>query len=227
MSKIHHSLDKSIYLNIGCGLSAPHTWVNIDASWNARLAKLSRFRQLLCHVKPLQAKLSIPWPQNIKIHDVRRGIPYPTESVNAIYASHLLEHLYRSDAAFFIEECYRVLRPYGLLRVVVPDLGALVDRYVLSRKQSYTENSAIQFMEALLICPDFGRCGWVSRVIRSANDLHSHKWMYDEPSLISLIHGKGFSSVSRKGFRDSQISIIADVEQKERFENSVCVEATR
>ena len=41
------------------------------------------------------------------------------------YSSHLLEHLGAGDAAEFLREQHRVLKPQGVIRVAVPDLGDL------------------------------------------------------------------------------------------------------
>lgn len=38
-------------LNLGCGLVAPDGWVNIDSSYNARLAKYPKARKLLSKFK--------------------------------------------------------------------------------------------------------------------------------------------------------------------------------
>jgi len=103
-------------LNIGCGLIAPDDWVNIDSSWNARLAKWPIARRILGKLRLLPIHLiEIPWPKNITIFDVRKELPYPDDSVRFIYTSHLLEHLSRIEARKLLKECYRVLVPGGTL----------------------------------------------------------------------------------------------------------------
>ncbi len=44
------------------------------------------------------------------------------DSFDLVYHSHFLEHLTPDQAAFIIKECFRVLKPGGVLRIVVPDL---------------------------------------------------------------------------------------------------------
>lgn len=48
-------------------------------------------------------------------------LPYPTGSVDALYAGHVLEHLDWDGARLALAEFHRVLRPGGLLCVVGPD----------------------------------------------------------------------------------------------------------
>ena len=84
-----------IRINLGCGLMTPEGRVNVDGSWNARLAKHPLIRRALAKVGLLSADhLSVPWKSNVFIHDIRKPFPFPDESATAVYASHVLEHLY-------------------------------------------------------------------------------------------------------------------------------------
>jgi predicted SAM-dependent methyltransferase len=120
-----------VRLNLGCGLQSPPGWINVDASWNARLAKYPLLRRALSRFRLLPAdKLDIPWNPAIVIHDVRKRLPFSEGSVAAVYASHVLEHLYREEGQRLMAESFRVLAPGGILRIVVPDLRAMVDEYL-------------------------------------------------------------------------------------------------
>ncbi len=91
---------KILKLNIGCGDQLLDDFVNIDIA------------------KPAEKRV-----------DVRRGLPYRDGSVDYIFSEHFLEHLSREEAIRFFEECYRTLKPGGVLRVATPDLDDLVRRY--------------------------------------------------------------------------------------------------
>ena len=133
-------------LNLGCGLNAPAGWINIDASFTARLSKLGRFYKLLCKI--LRIKL-IPWPKNIKILDVRNGLPYPDSSVKAIFSSHMLEHMHYEEANFVIKECYRCLVKGGIIRIIVPDLYQIAKRYVDSVNRNPKGEHSHSFLKNL------------------------------------------------------------------------------
>ena len=47
-------------------------------------------------------------------------LPFAPESVDAVFHEHLLEHLPLQVGAALMQECYRVLKPGGILRVGVP-----------------------------------------------------------------------------------------------------------
>ena len=62
--------------------------------------------------------------------DLRHGIPFPDGTFDAVYHSHFLEHLDRSVAPAVLRECGRVLKPGGIVRVVIPDWEWLTNRYL-------------------------------------------------------------------------------------------------
>jgi SAM-dependent methyltransferase len=90
-------------LNLGCGSSYHHDWINIDI---------------------------VSTGPGVIAHDLHQGIPLPNASCDVVYHSHVLEHTRRSDALSFMQECYRVLKPGGIMRVVVPDLEQICHLYL-------------------------------------------------------------------------------------------------
>lgn len=62
------------------------------------------------------------------VADVTRPLPFADCSVDRIWAVHVLEHLL--DYLPLVEECHRVLRPYGVLHVLSPNwrhINAIAD----------------------------------------------------------------------------------------------------
>src|SRR6478609_4023952 len=80
------------YLNLGCGDKFHADWTNVDIA---------------------------PHDPRVLTHDLRLPLPFEDESFEAVYHSHVLEHIPRAEARRFIGECWRVLVPGGVLRVVV------------------------------------------------------------------------------------------------------------
>jgi predicted SAM-dependent methyltransferase len=103
-------------LNLGCGVTFHHDWINID----------------FVSTNPA-----------VMAHDLRRGIPYPENQFDVVYHSHVLEHFTKSDGFRFTNECYRVLKPNGVLRVVVPDLEEIARQYLDSLSEVLTEESPL------------------------------------------------------------------------------------
>src|SRR5438552_2626896 len=94
---------KATMLNLGCGGSFHSSWVNVDV--------------VATH------------PSVIR-HDLRQLLPFPDAAFEAVYHSHVLEHLSREQGRFLIVECWRVLQPGGLIRVAVPDLETICRLYL-------------------------------------------------------------------------------------------------
>jgi predicted SAM-dependent methyltransferase len=99
-----------IKLNLGCGLNTPPEWINIDASFTAKVSKWGGLYKILCRLLRIQP---VPWPKNIKTCDVRGGIPFSDNIVQVIFTSHMLEHITYEDARFVIRECHRCLYKGG------------------------------------------------------------------------------------------------------------------
>lgn len=68
--------------------------------------------------------------EGVESWNVSEGIPADSQSVDMVYHSHLLEHLHQREGEDFIQECFRVLKPGGIMRVVVPDLERICKEYL-------------------------------------------------------------------------------------------------
>lgn len=100
--KSHRSME-SRRLNLGCGKRRHPDWVNAD-------------------LRPAAADV-------VRV-DVRGRLPFPDQRFDAVYASHVLEHLTPSEARHVLCEIRRVLSTDGVVRIVVPDLEGIVRRYL-------------------------------------------------------------------------------------------------
>jgi SAM-dependent methyltransferase len=205
-------------LNLGCGAQTPEGWVNVDNALGARVARLPGISRLATRLGLFRTQ----WSGEIFIHDLCRPFPWGDESVNCIYSSHTLEHLTREEGAFVMRECRRVLRPGGIIRIVVPDLRAFIDRYLGG------EFSADRFLENLDVLPSArgrlarGRMGrWLATRAESP-----HACMYDADTLLASLERAGLSCREREPF-DSAILDIERIELRERVKNSVIVEGVR
>jgi SAM-dependent methyltransferase len=137
--------------------------------------------------------------------DVRRRFRFGESTFEAVYASHLLEHLDRDVAESCLSEVHRVLRPSGILRVAVPDLNEVVRHYDPSDPDSFLSG---------LYDAHSGR--------RSRTSLH--RWMYNPSSLEALLERVGFQDVQRCEYRQGR---CPDVEQIETRRWSLFMEGVK
>ncbi len=104
-------MDKPVLVNIGCGRVWHPYWINLDHQ---------------------------PTSPEVRPFDIRKPLPFESGTVDAVYASHVLEHLDREEGLGLLQECRRVLKPGGILRIVVPDLEDLC-RFYLDRLNAVCE----------------------------------------------------------------------------------------
>lgn len=77
--------------------------------------------------------------RNVYAHDLSNPLPWPEDTFDAVYSSHILEHLTPEAGQNLIAEKYRVLKPGGTCRVVVPDLEGICRQY-LSKLELVVKN---------------------------------------------------------------------------------------
>ena len=80
-----------------------------------------------------------------------KGIELESNIADLVYSSHLLEHLPFDFAPEFLKEHYRVLKPGGVIRIVVPDLAKLIDLYLQYRDKLHSEKFHSKNYEWILI----------------------------------------------------------------------------
>lgn len=161
----------------------------------------------------------------ISLHyNLLKGVPLNSEAISGINMSHILEHFTRDDALKVLKECYRVLKPNGVLRISCPDLLKYAKAYV-NRDASFFDSLPIQ-----KACLYDNLTTYGDRFISKAydNDLaYGHKWFYDAESTIELVKLAGFTKVEERCLHDSLLPNIAEVEPAYRVFESFYIEATK
>ena len=95
--------DGKVYVNVGCGFDTSDEFVNVDV---------------------------LPLPHIHHVHNITDLVMFPKDSVDLMYASHVLEHIPVKEVEKTLREWRRVLKKGGVLRLSVPDFDNLVDHYV-------------------------------------------------------------------------------------------------
>ena len=210
-------------INIGCGKSPTEGWMNFDNSPAIMLANSPVkyfFAKIFKFLNQEQIE-NINWNKNNKIFfaDAKKKLLLPDASVECIYASHMIEHLSRDDAIFFLNEAKRVLNLGGILRVAVPDLKHIVNSYIKNQ-------DADIFMEKIFVTPPLIN-NLKQKISLFFNGYRHHQWMYDEKSLTKLIKTAGFKKVFICKAGDTNIVNPENLNLYERSEDSIYVEAQK
>ena len=68
-----------------------------------------------------------PFSTNVIYTDVTKKFPFKDNSLDYIYSEHMIEHISYKDGLLMLKECYRILKPNGIIRITTPDLFILID----------------------------------------------------------------------------------------------------
>lgn len=129
------------------------------------------------------------------VADARDLAFLPDNTLDLLYACHLLEHFDRHEYRGVLREWHRVMKPGGVLRLSVPDFAACAALYY--------EQGLVDGLTGLI--------GLVSGGQRDAFDYH--KMVYDETLLTTELRGAGFSGVRPWDWRLTEHAAIDDFSQ--------------
>lgn len=196
--KRFYSNQKDLLVNFGAGSSGQPGWVNVDG-----------FQQ----------------PGVNCLLDGRTPMPFADGSVRGFYSEHFFEHLsYPVDGGNFLRECYRVMKPGAVIRIIVPNAEAYMHAYC---QPGWDALSRTRPLDSKLHDP-YGRnystkMELINEVFRQAEE---HKFAYDYETLEKLLHDAGFDRVIRSSFGSSLNSeLLLDLPYRES--ESLYVEAVR
>ena len=120
-------------INLGCGSSPIENFTNYDFNYFIIAGKIPLMKFLLSRLsfipKPYLKLMDISKEKNIHHCDAASSIPEKNNSIDLIYSSHMLEHLDKDEADIFLVNCRKILKPKGILRLVVPDFDILIEKY--------------------------------------------------------------------------------------------------
>lgn len=114
--------------------------------------------------------------------DISNPLPFTDESANAILAEHVLEHINIHQAWNFIEECYRILAPGGILRLAVPCVSKIFnnsdeDYYAFIKMNGWGDATKKDAVKSIIFN-------------------HGHQTIWEQSSLNALVSVLGFSILS-------------------------------
>lgn len=203
-----------LYVQYGCGFSAPDGWLNFDASPTLRFERSP--------LGFLYTRNSRRFPTAVRYGDIVRGLPIPDSSCRGLYCSHVLEHLALDDCDAALANSLRYLKPGGIFRLVVPDFAAHVRAYC----EDGSENGAIGFLDSTALGRRQRPRG-IHGLVQAWMGNSAHLWMWDESSLAARLRQHGFVNIRRAAYGDSDDPRFAGVENPDRFIDALALQCVR
>lgn len=210
-------------LNLGCGYQTSDRCINIDWSLPIRMKGSVLGRRIAPLVLTGERREAYDaMTGDVMRHNLKKGIPFPDQSVDGVYHSHLLEHLDRDVVPGFLAEVKRVLKPGGVHRIVVPDLEFETRRYLDSLADAVAGKVSAEDHEwniTLLIHQMVRREAWgtsqrtgfrrwaENTLLGDARKRgETHQWMWDRITLPAVLEEAGFSDPKIHTFNTSAIA---------------------
>ena len=188
IARLQRERPDDLKVNLGCGPLPTPGWLNVDGSF--------------------------PGADLVQVFGQPLDLPGSCAAV--VFCEHVLEHLDYPDAArLFLGEVWRILRPGGVFRVIVPDAAAAIRAYAqgdleLLRDLAPSEATPIEV---------------VNKIFRENG---AHRFAWDYPLLAAELERAGFATVRRAAFRDSAIAELnVDLSEEGRIAQSLYAEATK
>ena len=196
-------MTKEVKINLGSGFVGLRDWINYDNSIVARISKHKWLLNILVNLGFLPKKFAeVKWPP-ITTQDCRKNIPLKDNSVDFVYTSHFLEHLYRFETIRVIKECFRVMKSGATIRIALPDMDKIIKLY-LNRDKKFgfdAHDNKIAYTPADILSSHFYAYEWNQSkkpgLITRLQELflRRHKWMYTAESMINLLKHIGFKNI--------------------------------
>ncbi|HXQ16715.1 MAG TPA: methyltransferase domain-containing protein [Caulobacteraceae bacterium] len=145
--------------------------------------------------------------------DFGRPLPFDDGVFDGVFCEHVLEHFTQTDGERLAREVRRILKPGGVLRVIVPDAEFVLRSYfeapaALAAERSGGEGTAMEAVNAYF------------------RQRYEHQFMYDWPTLSLTLRRAGFGGIRRSCFRDSAGCARLRIDDEKYARESLYVEAT-
>ena len=214
-------------LNLGCGTRMHRSWNNLDFSLYILLSRHPTVANILRKLGVLSQERydKLPGVAPDAIYwNLSKGIPFEDDTFDIVYQAHVLEHFDKDVAPEILKECFRVLKRNGTLRVVVPDLAILINKYnesVTLLQQNNNEAAQKRHYQAIhdlfeqMVRREMAGTRQQRNVVRCLENLargdaaktgELHLWMYDTYSLGTLLTEVGFKDIRQETPGTSRIA---------------------
>ncbi len=162
--------------------------------------------------------------------DATQKFPFADETFAYVFSEHMIEHISHSAGLHMLEECRRVLKPLGVLRLSTPDLDFLIDLRRPDKSPLQREYIRWAAETTMRNVPDTTNETFViNNFVRD----WGHTFIYDEKTLTQSLRLAGFRDLRKCGLQESSMECLRNLENEARMPpgflrlESMVIEATK
>jgi predicted SAM-dependent methyltransferase len=184
---LRQALSEHAKVHLGCGPVHLEGWLNVDINRAVR--------------------------PDVRVN-LRFGFPAPPSSVAFIFSEHVFEHFTLEDGLQLFADCRSALMPGAVMRIAMPDLRYVVDRYLGDwKQQAWLQEPAYQTIDSPARMLNFSLRSW------------EHLYLYDLAELTLRLNEAGFTAVEPQEPGQSPHPELRGLER--RPDSLLVVEATK
>ena len=156
--------------------------------------------------------------------DAAAPFPIKDDSVSYIFSEQFIEHISRDKALGFFQECFRVLKPGGVLRTSTPDAEALAKAYL-----NYPERTRLLNERSRRLGYQYSQ--YPVDILNKMFLEDKHVCLYDAQVFQQMLSSVGFQNVTYCTVGKSEHKALSKIEQHDVgsiVDEFICVvEATK
>lgn len=195
-------------LHLGCFDQPVDGWYNTDITPHIFVSRIPYAATFLRYVGKISERRYNQHKMGVfrRLHylNIAKQFPFPDNTAEAVFSSHIIEHVSPTVAKHMLAESLRVLSPGGVCRVVAPSLQMAISEY----SESSPETTLGMIFEH-----------------QHENPKNRHQWMYTESSLVNLMESIGFKEVKKMSYKEGRLPDLELIDN--RPENSIYVEGMK
>jgi len=161
--------------------------------------------------------------------DATKTFPFSDGAFDYVYCEHMIEHIPLCDGLRMLQECFRILKKGGVIRISTPNLAFVIDLFRRDKtaiQDAYIRWSTDHYIEDAL---GYNETYVVNHFVRG----WGHQFIYDAKTLRRSLEKAGFAQLSECRLNESDVPELRNLEYEARMPpgflrmETMTVEATK
>lgn len=185
-----------IKINIASSTNCLPDFINFDNSIFLHIVKIcpfairifpEKYQKILADFREANSKY------DLRIWNCKKILPFKDSSIDHALCSHYLEHLHKADGLQFLKNLYLKIKPGGSLHLILPDLRAIVNKYLAESNNLETAQNASDSINFETILTHEKSPTFIYNLLEALGWFGlQHRYMFDKSSALKILIDAGF-----------------------------------